>query len=179
MHKINADVLGKFINIASRLGGILHKHCQGKLTTIDPNGKSLIQTIQDQQKKIEIHYNDLALNKAMMTIMTCADHTNKYIDENTPWSVAKENPNKAAQIITTGLNACRLIALYLKPVLPEIVNGIETFLNSNPFLWKDATHILENHSINLYAHLAERIKKDDLTHFHNMLMPIDSIAKSI
>ncbi len=179
MHKINADVLGKFINIASRLGGILHKHCQGKLTTIDPNGKSLIQTIQDQQKKIETHYNDLALNKAMMTIMTCADHTNKYIDENTPWSVAKENPDKAAQIITTGLNACRLIALYLKPVLPEIVNGIETFLNSNPFLWKDATHILENHSINPYAHLAERIKKDDLTHFHDMIMPIDSIAKSI
>jgi methionyl-tRNA synthetase len=168
MHKVNSDVLGKFINIASRLGGILHKRCGGKLTTIDNDGQSLLNTIRDRSDEIQSYYNELAFNKAMMTIMSCADIANKYIDENAPWTIVKEDPAKAAKIITAGLNACRLLALYLKPVLPHIVNGIETFLMISPLSWNDCDTTIENHAIQPYEHLASRLQAEDISCFRTI-----------
>ena len=162
MHKVNADVLGKFINIASRLGGILHKKCEGKLTTIDETGQDLVTKIQGQAEAIKTYYNDLAFHKAMMAIMECADWANKYIDDQAPWSVVKEDADKAAQIITVGLNACRLIALYLKPVLPGIVSGIESFLAIEPMVWSDGDRVIEDHPIQPYTHLAQRLQTEDI-----------------
>ena len=162
MHKINADVLGKFINIASRLGGILHKKCEGQLTTIDETGQDLVTKIQGQAEAIKTYYNDLAFHKAMMAIMECADWANKYIDDQVPWSVVKEDADKAAQIITAGLNACRLIALYLKPVLPGIVSGIESFLAIESMVWSDGDRVIENHPIQPYTHLAQRLQSEDI-----------------
>jgi methionyl-tRNA synthetase len=168
MHKVNADVLGKFINIASRLGGILHKKCEGKLTTIDDQGRDLITQIQGQSEVIKAHYNDLAFHKAMMAIMECADWANKYIDDQAPWSVVKEDKNRAAQIITAGLNACRLIALYLKPVLPEIVIGVESFLAIKPMVWSDGDRVIENHPIQPYTHLAQRLQNEDIERLNSV-----------
>ena len=162
MHKINADVLGKFINIASRLGGILHKKCEGQLTTIDETGQNLVTKIQGQAEAIKTYYNDLAFHKAMIAIMECADWANKYIDDQAPWSVVKEDADKAAQIITAGLNACRLIALYLKPVLPGIVSGIESFLAIEPMVWSDGDRVIEDHPIQPYTHLAQRLQSEDI-----------------
>ena len=160
--------MGKFINIASRLGGILHKKCEGKLTTIDDQGRDLITQIQGQSEVIKAHYNDLAFHKAMMAIMECADWANKYIDDQAPWSVVKEDKNRAAQIITAGLNACRLIALYLKPVLPEIVIGVESFLAIKPMVWSDGDRVIENHPIQPYTHLAQRLQNEDIERLNSV-----------
>ena len=98
----------------------------------------------------------------MKEIMACADMANQYIDANAPWSVCKEDPEKAAQICTAGLNALRYCTIYLKPVLPKIAQKIELFLKSSPLKWEDLKTVLEQHAINPYEHIAKRLQKEDV-----------------
>jgi methionyl-tRNA synthetase len=161
-HKINADVLGKVINIGSRLGSIVYKKCNGKLTTCDSQGLNLIKTIRDKASYISELYEALEFNKAMKEIMQCADLANQFIDSNAPWALVKEDPQKAAQVCTSGLNAFRYLLIYLKPVLPSIVEKCEAFLNCESLTWLDLETYLENHLINKYAHVAARLDREEV-----------------
>jgi methionyl-tRNA synthetase len=162
LYKVNSDVVGKVVNIGSRLGAIVHKKLSGSLTTVDPDGHALLEQIRATQSDIEVAYEALDYHKAMRQIMACADLANQYIDQSAPWQVAKEDPEKATQLCTTGLNALRYLMIYLKPVLPTIASGVETFLNISPLAWGDIETVLEDHEINLYQHLASRLTADDL-----------------
>ena len=160
-HKINADVLGKVINIGSRLGSIVYKKCDARLTTCDSQGVSLINKIRDKAPHIGELYEALEFNKTMREIMQCADLANQYIDSNAPWALVKDDPKKAAEICTSGLNAFRYLLIYLKPVLPVIVQKCESFLNCEELTWKDLDSILTNHSINKYVHVAARLDREE------------------
>ena len=98
----------------------------------------------------------------MKEIMHGADLANQFIDKTAPWAVAKEDSKKAAQLCTAGLNACRYLMIFLKPVLPTIVKGIEEFFNISELSWKDLNTTLTNHKINPYKHLASRIVLEDV-----------------
>ena len=157
MTKINSDVCGKVINIASRLGAILHKRCEGALTQIPESADLLLTSIQAKQNVIGTLYENLEFNKAMKEIMSCADLANQYIDQQAPWKIAKESPQVAADICTAGINACRLLMIYLKPVLPKIVEGFELFIQSEPLTWSHLNKLIIDQPISPYTHLASRL----------------------
>jgi methionyl-tRNA synthetase len=160
--KINSDVLGKFINIGSRLGSILHKKLDGKLSSPSVEGETLLSDIRAKADDIKLAYEALDYNKAMRIIMGCADLANKYIDATAPWALVKEDPEKAKQVCTGGLNAFRLLAIYLNPVLPEISEKIRLYLCSDAFTWDSLGDTLTDHVVQKYEHLAGRLQKEDL-----------------
>ena len=107
-------------------------------------------------------YEALEFNKAMKEIMQCADLANQFIDSNAPWALVKEDPKKAAEICTSGLNAFRYLLIYLKPVLPSIVQKCEAFLNCEALSWQDLDTRLEHHVINKYTHVAARLDREEV-----------------
>lgn len=161
-NKINSDVLGKVVNIASRLGAIIHKRCNGALTDIPKEAESMLNSIQHKATQIADAYETLNYQKAMKEIMQGADIANKFIDQTAPWAIAKEDPEKAAALCTAGLNACRYLIIYLKPVLPKIAAGIEQFLKISELTWEDLNTTLTHHDINPYSHLASRLTLEDV-----------------
>jgi len=163
LYKVNSDVLGKVINIASRLGSILNKKCHNRLTKIEETDKSLLLKIREKSSIIAGYYDSLDYNKAMKEIMLCADLANQYIDSKEPWQLVKTSVNEAEQVCTTGLNALIYICIYLKPVLPVTVNAIEKFLNLEALFWSDLNKTVEDHEINLYEHIAKRLEPNDLS----------------
>lgn len=163
MSRINADIINKLINIGSRLGSIIHKKCEGKLTTIDAEGETLLTEIRHAKETIATHYENLDTNKAMRLIMSLADKTNVYIDTKAPWAVAKEDTSKAAEICSAGLNALRLLTLYLEPVVPELAQNIYAFLKCSGGSWDLLDQTLSEHPIERYQHLGKRLEADDLS----------------
>jgi methionyl-tRNA synthetase len=161
-NKINSDVLGKVINIASRLSSLIQKYGDGNLGKVTEEGKTLLTKIRNNASQIADYYESLEFNKAMKLVMECAASVNHYIDSTAPWSVAKTDKETAVSLCTDGINACRYLMIYLKPVLPEIVSGMESQLNSKPFTWRDLDDVIENLNINPYQHLASRFVLEDV-----------------
>ncbi|MFT5170404.1 MAG: methionyl-tRNA synthetase [Candidatus Marinamargulisbacteria bacterium] len=160
--KVNADVVNKYINVASRLGKILNKKLGGKLTSLDSDGEALLATVRASAASIKSDYESLDYHKAQREIMRLADVVNKYIDDKEPWQVVKEDASAAATICTAGLNAFHLLTIYLKPVIPKISEGVETFLNIGETSWLSLSETLLDHQINPYQHLAQRLKQEEV-----------------
>ncbi|HOW43333.1 MAG TPA: methionine--tRNA ligase [Candidatus Omnitrophota bacterium] len=157
VNSVNSYILGKVVNIGSRLGKIVNKKLDNKLTSIDPAGALVLQEIRTAIPKITDYYETLEFNKAMREIMTLADKVNKYINDAAPWETVKTDTAQAAKVCTAGLNALYLLTGLLKPVLPRISEGIEQFLNVPPIAWDAFDRKITDHTINEYTHLAERI----------------------
>ena len=155
--KVNADIVNKVVNIASRLGSIVTKKLSGRLTTLDAQGLDLIQDLHNALPKIQTAYETLEYAQAMREIMQLADQANQYIDAQAPWQLAKTDPEVAGQVCTSGLNALRIIIGLLKPVMPQLAKGVETFLAIDPIHWETLTNVITDHAILPYEHLAQRL----------------------
>lgn len=160
--KINSDVLGKVINIGSRLASILHKKCDGSLVPLDPDGQAILAKIRDEKETIYDAYNTLSYAKAMRVIMNCADLANQYIDQRAPWVLAKTDTMVAASVCSVGLNALSILMIYLKPVCPSLAQRVELFLNSGERVWSDIDIDLPEQAIRPFEHLAKRLSPEDL-----------------
>ncbi|CAH1904040.1 methionine--tRNA ligase [Candidatus Nitrotoga sp. HW29] len=179
--KVNSDLIGKYVNIASRCAGFVNKIFNGKIPLVrigsieDENGKrtapnwSGLRGIIHSSEKIADAYNQRDFGKALRLIMALADETNRYIDEKEPWVVAKRALDNSAEYdnladcCANALNAFRLLTLYLKPVLPMLAENVETFFNIPPLKWDDAQTLLSaDHHINPYKHLMTRIDQKQI-----------------
>jgi len=161
--RVNADLIGKVINIASRCAGFINKNFDGKLadTIHDP----IIQTeLANASQKIAEAYEFREYSKAMREIMELANKANQYIDHHKPWVIAKQkNSEKELQsICTAGINLFRLLIIYLKPVLPNVAVKTEKFLNIEPLKWGDTKTTLLNHQINKFEPLMMRVEKEKI-----------------
>ncbi|EKD77343.1 MAG: hypothetical protein ACD_42C00368G0004 [uncultured bacterium] len=156
--KVNSDLVGKFVNLASRCAGFISKKFDGKLSS-QLHDKTLFQDFVSAEKEIAESYEKLNYHRAVRDIMALADRANHYIDFHKPWSLAKEagRDNDVQLICTQGLNLFRLLALYLKPILPITAEKVESFLNIAPLTWADVTTPLLNHKINLFTPLMQRV----------------------
>lgn len=156
--RVNADLVGKFINIASRCAPFLTKHFSGILST---QGKelALYHEFIEAGTAIAESWNGMQYSHAIRQIMLLADRANQYIDEKKPWSLMKnaEQALEVQTICTTGINLFRLLMIYLKPVLPETAKQVEQFLNISPLQWNDREKPLLNHKINEFKPLIQRI----------------------
>lgn len=158
--RVNSDLVGKFINIASRSANFLTKHFDGKVAKIDTNEHSIIREFQNAAPAISDAYDRREFGKAVRTIMSLADQANAYIDSQKPWELAKDATRQSElhTVCSIAMNLFKVITVYLKPVLPQISYQIEDLLNVNTLDWADAGKTLpQNHQINKYKHLLGRV----------------------
>ncbi|HEY8117639.1 MAG TPA: methionine--tRNA ligase [Methylophilaceae bacterium] len=158
--RVNSDLVGKYINIASRAAGFLVNRFDGTIMRgVDGYG-GLLGLIVTKGDGIRNDYETRNYGSALRQIMALADLVNEFTDREKPWLVAKDpSQNQQLQVICSILiEAFRLITIYLKPVLPRLALEIEVFLNVPPLTWSDASKLLpKGHTINPYAHLMTRI----------------------
>ncbi len=156
--RINADLVGKFINIASRCANFITNHFDGKLSSqcADENLYHAFSTAGDSIAK---NYDQLEFSQAIRQIMLLADRANQYIDEKKPWSLIKDvNKKQEVQAVCSmGLNLFRVLMIYLKPVLPQTAKQVEAFLNIPSLAWADKDYPLLNHTILEFHPLIKRI----------------------
>jgi methionyl-tRNA synthetase len=155
--RVNSDVLGKVVNIGSRIGAIVNKKLDSSLGEIDSQGEAILNQMRMALPKIAEFYEALEFNKMIREIMPFADMLNKYINDAAPWELVKTDAQKAKEICTAALNGLYILSGMLKPVLPRISEGVEKFLAVGPASWGALTDKIINHKINTYERLAERI----------------------
>lgn len=131
-----------------------------KLGTIDQAGKKLLNQLVAAAEQIISDYENLDYASVIRQVTSLADAANRYVEQNKPWDTIKTDAEKTRTTLTTVLNAVKILAAYLKPVLPVFVERIEKILNIGPLSFADVDEVLENHKINEYIRLAERVDKD-------------------
>ncbi|MDR0779463.1 MAG: methionine--tRNA ligase, partial [Pseudomonadales bacterium] len=158
VQKVNADLVGKLVNIASRCAGFIHKGFGGKLAVSDSE-PALTAEFQAAAAEIAAHYDARDYGKALRLIMALADKANAMIAEQAPWTLAKLDPQnpEVQRICSSGLNLFRLLVLYLKPVTPTLAAEAEAFLGIAPLVWNDVNTILFDHSIKPFTPLLQRV----------------------
>jgi methionyl-tRNA synthetase len=156
--RVNSDLIGKYINIASRAAGFITKRFEGKLAA-DLSGDQLLVKLQAASETIAAHFEAREYSRAIREIMTLTDEVNQFVDQNKPWEMAKQEGREAElqRVCSILINAFRLLTIYLKPVLPKLATDVEAFLNVAPLQWSDAQNLLLDHTINAYNHLMVRI----------------------
>jgi methionyl-tRNA synthetase len=158
--RVNSDLLGKYINIASRSAGFLVKRFGGVVSDEAMNN-SLLQEIAATSEKIAALYEAREYAKALRSIMELADKVNGFVDENKPWEIAKDPEREAdlQRVCSVTLEAFRMLSLYLKPVIPEVAAGVEQFLSLPALSWNDInTPLSSKNPIQRYKHLMTRVE---------------------
>ena len=159
--RINSDLVGKVVNIASRCAGFISKKFDGKLS--DSLGdEALYQQFIDASNSIADAYENRRYSKAMREIMALADLANQYVDEKQPWVLAKDEDRQqeVQDVCSLGINMFRAIITYLKPVLPELAEKSEAFLNAGELQWNSVSAPLLGTEINKFKALMTRIEED-------------------
>ena len=165
MARVNSDLIGKFVNIASRSAGFIAKRFGGQLGQVSADGQALLSALQTAAPSIAAFYDLREYAKALREIMLLSDKVNSYVDQNKPWDLAKQEGQDARlhDVCTTCIEAFRLLSLQLKPVLPALATQVEAFLNVAPFSFAQAQQLLgAGHTINAYQHLMQRVTPEQL-----------------
>ena len=163
--RVNSDLIGKYINIASRAAGFISKRFAGKLSAdVGVEGRELLDVMRGQRGTIAALYEERELGKALREVMLLANRVNGFVDSHKPWELAKQEGRDAAlhDVCTVCIEAFRLLTLYLKPVLPALAAQVEAFLRIEPLRFADAARALGAHTIGEYKHLMQRIDPKQL-----------------
>ncbi len=161
--RVNSDLVGKVVNIASRCAGFVKKRFDGKLADqlADP---ALFQSFAEAGDQIAEHYEKREFSRAVREIMALADRANQYIDEKKPWIMAKEagRDTELQQVCSMGLNLFRLLIGYLRPILPATAERSEAFLRVDPLSWESLGSPLLSHSIDAFKPLMTRVEPSQI-----------------
>ncbi len=161
--RVNSDLVGKVVNIASRCSGFIKKRFDGTLAgeCAEP---ALFQQFIDANEHIAQLYENREFGKAMREIMALADKANQYIDDKKPWLIAKEEgkDEELHAICSMGINLFRVLVAYLKPVIPALAENAEAFLNIPAQPWPSHAEPLLGHNINKFKPLMTRVEPDKI-----------------
>ncbi len=155
--RVNSDLIGKYVNIASRCAGFISKKFDGKLGNTDAEW---LKPLRNAATSIADAYEAREFSRALREIMALADMANVVVNERKPWELAKQEGKETElhAACSEAIEAFRLLTLYLKPVLPKIAEAVESFLDIAPLTWNNAaTPLAAGHTINTYSHLMTRI----------------------
>jgi methionyl-tRNA synthetase len=158
--RINSDLVGKYINIASRAAGFLSKRFGGRLSAdLGVEGRSLLDGLRHHRQALETLYEEREYGKALREVMLLADRVNEYVDQNKPWDLAKKAGQEAVlhDVCSVCIEAFRVLTIYLKPVLPALAVQVEAFLKVEPMVFADAARAIGGHTIGDYKHLMQRV----------------------
>lgn len=170
MTRVNSDLVGKVVNIASRSAKFINKNFNNQLSH-DIIAPELLQQLQSEKSSIMADYTDRNFAKAVRTIMTLADQVNQFIDHEKPWQLIKDPGNEARvqAVCTMGIECFRQLILYLKPIMPELEEAVVKFLQIEPLTWNDTENTIFGKTIAVFTPLLNRIQQTD----------IDALAASI
>ncbi|MDD2547805.1 MAG: methionine--tRNA ligase subunit beta, partial [Burkholderiaceae bacterium] len=163
--RVNSDLVGKYVNIASRAAGFLTKRFGGVLGEVSADGDAVLEHLRDSVAAIVELLAERDYGKALRETMLLADRVNEYVDQNKPWELAKQDGMDARlqDVCTTCIEAFRLLTLLLKPVLPGVAAQVETFLQVAPMDFASArTPLGKGHAIGGYQHLVQRVDPKQL-----------------
>ncbi|PLK48683.1 methionine--tRNA ligase [Uliginosibacterium sp. TH139] len=162
--KVNSDLVGKFVNIASRCAGFISKRFEGKLSASD--AAALAPFVAEETiAALTKAFNDRDYSSALREVMRLADVANVYVNDEKPWELAKDPAQlqRLHRACSTALNQFRALTIMLKPVLPTLAAQVEAFFGVTVFKWSDlATPLPAGHTINTYAHLMTRIERKQI-----------------
>ena len=163
VQRVNSDLVGKLVNIASRCAGFINKRFGGRLAA-ELDEPDLFAAVAAASDDIAATFEARDYNQAMRKIMALADRANRYIDDKKPWVLAKEEGREEElhRILTTGLNVFKSLIVYLQPVIPATVALAEEFLNVEPMVWADAAKPLLGHEIRRFKPLMTRVERQDV-----------------
>jgi len=160
MARVNSDLVGKYVNIASRCAPFIHRKFGGRLAAARQDF-----AFSAKAGELASLYEQREFGKALREIMALADAANQFVDEQKPWELSKQPgaEQKLQQVCSVAINLFRLLTIYLKPVLPQTAAEAERFLNVAPLQWSDAGTLLPaGHRINEYRHLLNRVEEKQL-----------------
>ena len=161
--RVNSDLVGKLVNIASRCAGFIGKRFEGRLADTLADD-ALFAEIADASEVIAQHYEKREFSKAMRLIMALADKANRYIDEHKPWVMAKDEDRlpEVQLVCTQGINMFRSLMVYLSPVIPGVASGARAFLNEAKWQWQDASSPLLGETLSRFKPLLTRVEADQV-----------------
>jgi methionyl-tRNA synthetase len=158
--RVNSDLIGKYVNIASRSAGFIAKRFGGRLGEVSADGDALLCHLRDGIAPIAELLAERDYAKALRDVMALTDRVNEYVDANKPWELAKKEgmEGRLHDVCTTCIEAFRLLTVLLKPVLPSLATQVEAFLNIAPMTFVNAIQPLgAGHTIGEYKHLMQRV----------------------
>ncbi|MBL8359322.1 MAG: methionine--tRNA ligase [Rubrivivax sp.] len=164
MARVNADLVGKYVNIASRAAGFISKRFEGRLSgDVGVEGRALLDGLRAHAETVRELYDTREFGKALREVMLLADRVNGYVDAHKPWELAKQPGMEGAlhDACTVCIEAFRILTVYLKPVLPVLAERVEQFLGIEPLRWADAQRSIlhgAGHRIRDYRHLMQRVE---------------------
>ena len=157
VQRVNSDLVGKITNIASRGGQMLQKKLGGQLGSLDDEGRALLEKCRAASETIARFYEERRFNQVVVEICRLADAANEYFDRREPWKTVKTDAEATRTTLTAALNAFRLIAIYLKPILPNYADKAMKLFGETEWTWESLGETLENRSLGEYEYLASRI----------------------
>ena len=160
MARVNSDLIGKYINIASRAAGFISKRFDGKLGSITADGAALLTLLRTERANLEELYEDREYARALRETMLLADRVNEYVDANKPWELARQAGMEARlhDVCSVCMEAFAVLSAYLKPVLPTMAAQVEQFLGIAPLTFGGVSQALgAGHRIGAYQHLMQRV----------------------
>ncbi|MDY5105937.1 MAG: methionine--tRNA ligase [Actinobacillus minor] len=162
IQRVNSDIVNKLVNLASRNAGFIAKRFEGKLAT-SLDDQALFAEFVAQSEQIAAHYESREFNKAIRVIMDLCDKANKYIDDKAPWVIAKEEGKEAElqAVCSMGIELFRILMSYLKPVLPQLAERAEAFLQSE-LRWDNIAQPLLGHSVAPFKSLFTRLEQKQI-----------------
>ena len=174
--RVNADLVGKYVNIAARLAGFLTKRFDSRLSAgLGEDGRGLLAHLHDRVPVVAALYEEREFGKALREVMALADRVNEYVERHKPWDLAKTDGGTAElhQVCSTGIEAFRVLTVLLAPVIPAVASGVAEFLQVPAFTWSDATRPLGEHTIGRYQHLMQRVDADAMA---QLFEPAETVA---
>ncbi len=161
VQRVNSDLVGKVVNIASRCAGFINKRFAGSLSEHLAEPELYRHFVDRGERVIARDFEEREFSKAMREIMTLADQANQYIDEKKPWVLAKQGgqEQQLQDVCTVGLNLFRVLMVYLKAVLPVMAEKVERFLQIPVLTWEDLNRPLIGHKISVFEPLMTRVEK--------------------
>ena len=177
--RVNSDLVGKLVNIASRCAGFISKRFDGKLSDKLAD-EALFAEIADASEVIAEHYEKREYSKAMRVVMALADKANRYIDEHKPWVMAKDESQlpEVQRVCTQGINMFRSLMVYLSPVIPGVANGARAFLNEDQWQWQDASSPLLGATVSKFKPLLTRVEADDVARMVEQSKESEPVAET-
>ena len=157
--RVNSDMVGKITNLASRGAQMLNKNLEGRLGSLDEEGRKLVEFAQSRAEAIAANYEARRFSQVPVEVTRIADAANEYFDRREPWKTVKQpdGAETTRTTLTTILNVFRIIAIYLRPILPSYSDKAAALFGESPYVWDDIAKTVENGTIGAYSYLATRI----------------------
>ena len=165
VNRINAELVNKIANLYSRTLKFVNSRLEGRLGRVPESGRSMIDQAVKASSEIADFYEKRDLASAVFRIGQLAEQGNLYLQRTEPWKFVQDDPETARGICTAAANLGLVLAVYLKPVLPEMVEKIERIMGVDPMDWDQVGTIVEDRPINTFERLVERIDRKDLDAF--------------